>query len=133
MLWVMAGVVGLFTVAPGIDRAVSTSEIEAADGYAIPRAPDGQFYVAAQAGEAEVRFLVDAGTDGVLLSGDDAKRLKLDAGSAAHVVPILKVGPQELRNVPVRIAPNLPVSLLGRAFLARFASAEVRRDQLVLR
>lgn len=131
LLWVAAGLIGLATVAPRIDRAVTEPDVQV-EGFVIPRAPDGQFYIDARAGDVPVRFLVDNGIDEVLLTADDATRLGLDP-SGPLTLPTVAIGPAVLPDVTVRIAPDLPVSLIGRAFLSRTANAEIRRDRLVLR
>jgi len=137
LLWIAAGLIGLATVAPQIEQAVDGghSRAEAGGGYAIPRAGDGQFYVEGRAGDVAVRFLVDQGSDTVLLAGSDAARMGLAArpGFVPVTLPRLAVGPHELRDVQAIVAPDLPVSLLGRSFLDRLAAAEVQRDRMVLR
>ncbi len=134
-LWVAAGVVGLISVAPGIDRAVSDNvrTDEAVDGHAIDRSPDGQFYVNGQIGGTNVRFLVDPHADAVLIAGPDAERIGLPAGSANVTLDNLSVGPTRQQAVAAKVAPAMPVSVLGRAYLARLATADVRGDRLVLK
>ena len=134
LLWVAAGLIGLMTVAPEIDRVVAAADAEqVSGGFAIPRAPDGQFYVDGKAGETPVRFLIDSGTDAVLLSGWDAQRLGIAPEAGSVTLASLAIGPLEVREVTVQVAPDLPVSLLGRAFLSRHAAAEVLRDRMILR
>lgn len=136
LLWIVVGIVGLATVAPELDRAVSGTghEETVADGFAIPRAPDGQFYVDGRIGDVPVRFLIDPGADGVFIAGPDAERIGIDAGpDGAASLPRLTVGPTEVRDIPARIAPDMPVSLLGRAYLSRLADADVRGDRMILR
>lgn len=134
MSWIVAGLVGLVAVAPQIDRAASDPGSEAPEsGFAIPRAADGQFYIQGQVGDGQVRFLVDNGIGDVLLTADDAVRLGLDPAAGAVMLPRFAIGDTVVTNARARIAPDLPVSLIGRDFLARAAGAELRRDQLVLR
>ena len=134
-LWAAAGLIGLISVAPEMDRAVSDDvpAHEAVDGYAIERAPDGQFYVDGQIGGTNVRFLVDPEADAVLIAGPDAARIGLPAGNANVTLDSLTVGPTRQRAVAAQVAPAMPVSLLGRAYLSRLAAADVRGDRLILR
>ena len=134
-LWAAAGLIGLISVAPGIDRAVSNDvpANEAVDGYVIERAPDGQFYVDGQVGGTNVRFLVDPDADSVLIAGPDAERIGLPAGNTNVTLDSLSVGPTRQQAVAAQVAPAMPVSLLGRAYLARLAAAELRGDRLILR
>ncbi len=137
LLWIAAGLIGLVSVAPQIEEVVdaSASGAEAADGFSIPRAGDGQFYTEGRAGEITLRFLVDEGSDTVLLAGPDAARLGIAAGPGVEPVTIkrLAVGPHEFTDVQAVVAPDLPVSLLGRSFLDRLGGADVRGDRMVLR
>lgn len=136
LLWVLAGFAGLATVAPRLDEAIEPkSASEAASGFSIERAPDGQFYAEGAVGSVAVRLMVDQGADKVLLAKDDAERLGFEVkpGFTAITLPALSVGPHRLRDVEAVIAPDLPVSLLGRSFLARLSGVEVRRDRLTLR
>jgi len=132
---------------------------EVAPALAVSNAPhvmtvtasdDGGFYVMGQVNGAPVKFAIDTGANGVLLSPADAARagidpasLKFDAPSetangvgyvAAVTVRSLDVGPMKLANVPVAVdkAP-MSASLLGMAFLRRLDSFEVKGDQLTLK
>ncbi len=132
LLWVIAAVVGFATVAPNLERIADIrEEREAAGGFAIPRAPDGQFYVEGRIGDAPTRFLVDQGADSVILTAADAERLGISPGSSV-TLPSLAIGPVQAREVVATVSPDLPVSLLGRSFLGRVA-VDVRRDRMVLR
>lgn len=132
-LWVVAGLIGLATVAPGIDQVVSDATREQSlDGTLVPRAADGQFYFEAKAGDLTVRFLVDGGIDDIVLAGADAERAGLSAVAEPRLAE-LKLGSKQLSDVPVRVAPDLPVSLIGRSYLIRAAGADFPRDQMVLR
>lgn len=127
--------------------------------YAVAGAPhtltvtasaDGGFYVQGQVNGAPVRFAIDTGAGGVMLSPADAQRAgvdlsKLDFGSpeetangvgysAPYTAATLEVGPIRMTNVKVAIdkAP-MSSSLLGMDFLRRLESFEVHRDQLTLK
>jgi len=135
LLVAAAGLIGLLTVAPELERAVEGGRAEASEGHSLKRAPDGQFYTEGSAGGVPVRFLVDPGSDMVLIAGPDAARLGIarQEGFAPVTLPRLAVGPHELTQVRAVIAPDLPVSLLGRSFLDRLAAAEVDGDRMILR
>jgi aspartyl protease family protein len=127
--------------------------------YAAPATPrsmvitasdDGGFYVMGQVNGATVRFAIDTGANGVLLSPADAARVGLDVGGlqfaspaetangVGYLAPVtlaaLNVGGMKLANVPAAVnkAP-MSSSLLGMAFLRRLDSFEVHGDQLTLK
>ncbi len=134
-LWAAAGLIGLISVAPGIDRAVPNNvpANEGVDGFAIERAADGQFYVDGQVGGTNVRFLVDPDANAVLIAGPDAERIGLSAGNGSVTLDSLSVGPTRQRAIAAQVAPAMPVSILGRTYLDRLATADVRGDRLILR
>jgi len=138
--------------APGADRpfaaispikrggiGLSASELE--------RAPDGHFYANAQVNGATIRFMVDTGASVVMLTPGDAQRagiavpteraLAAGVGGTVAVAPVmidrLAIGAIEARSIQAAVADQLPVSLLGQNFLARFDSVEIRADRMVLR
>jgi aspartyl protease family protein len=130
---VAAGLVGLATFAPTIDEVLADSGAERPAGsLAIPRAPDGQFYFEARSGGTTIRFLVDSGIEDIVLSGEDATRAGLE-GAGPSRLSSLSVGTRELSQVPARVAPDLPVSLIGRSYLVRTAGAHFTRDEMLLR
>jgi aspartyl protease family protein len=115
----------------------------------LRRAADSHFYADAQVNGAAVRFLVDTGASGVVLTGGDARRAGIGAGdySARGIgaggevrlmpasVARLALGPIAADNVPAMVAEEgrLPVSLLGQSFLSRVGSVTIEGDTLVLR
>jgi aspartyl protease family protein len=116
----------------------------------ITAAGDGGFYVMGQVNGATVRFAIDTGANGVLLSPADAARAGVDmaslkftapgetANGVGYMAPVtlgsLDVGQIRLTGVPAAVdkAP-MSTSLLGMAFLKRLDSFEVKGDQLTLR
>jgi len=124
--------------------------------YAVSTAPqtltltasaDGHFYVMGQVNGAPVRFVVDTGASGIVLSPDDAKRAGIDATAlkftlpsetangvgygAVYTAPNLNVGPLKLTNVPMEVNQTpMSASLLGMTFLKRLDSIEVHGDQM---
>ena len=136
LLWAIAGLVGLVTVAPTLDKAIeSKASSPASGGFQIERSPDGQFYTDASAGQVAIRLMVDSGSDKVLLAGPDAERLGFptDQGFTNVTLAELAVGPHRVRNVAAVIAPDLPVSLLGQSFLSRLSHVDLERDRMLLR
>lgn len=136
LLWYAAGLVGLVSLTPALDQAAPALESStvAAGGFTIPRAPDGQFYTDVNIGQERVRMLVDPGASTVLLTPDDAARLAIDPGEGFTPVtlPTLALGPIGAASVEAVVAPDLPVSLLGRSFLDK-VSVSVDSEQMVLR
>jgi aspartyl protease family protein len=122
-----------------------------APNSAIIRASnDGGFYVMGQVNGAPIRFAIDTGANGVLLSPADAQRAGIDVASlkftspgetangvgytAPVTLPNLQVGQLKLANVPAAVDKTpMSTSLLGMAFLRRLDSFEVKGDQLTLR
>jgi len=116
----------------------------------ITASDDGGFYVMGSVNGTAVKFVIDTGANGVLLSPDDAARAGLDVGalkfsspaetangvgySAPVTLAALNVGDMKLANIPAAVnkAP-MSSSLLGMAFLRRLDSFEVRGDQLTLK
>ncbi len=134
MLGIAAGLIGLATFLPDLGSP-SPNPAAASAGYAVARAPDGQYYADGRAGGAALRFLVDPGSDRVLIAGADAERmgLRVGPGFTFIVLPRLSIGPHERADVAAVIAPDLPVSLLGRSFLSRLEGAAVEDGRMVLR
>jgi aspartyl protease family protein len=131
---IAAGLIGLATLVPDLDTPSSNPPADSG-GYAIARAPDGQYYTDGRTGGATLRFLVDPRSDRVLIAGADAKRmgLKVGPGFTPVILPRLAIGPHERTQVAATIAPDLPVSLLGRSFLSRLEGAAIEHGRMVLR
>jgi aspartyl protease family protein len=116
----------------------------------VTRSADGGFYILGQINGAPVRFVIDTGANGVLLSPDDAKRAGIDvdalkyaspaetANGVAFMAPIilpqLEVGEMKLASVTAAVnkAP-MSSSLLGMAFLRQLDSVEIHGDTLTLK
>jgi len=126
--------------------AVPTS----AHAMTVTAADDGGFYVMGEVNGKPMRFAIDTGANGVLLSPADAARAGIDvdalkfaspsetANGVGYTAPVtvdaLDVGQIRLSGVPASVnrAP-MSTSLLGMAFLKRLDSFEVKGDQLTLR
>ncbi|HEY1751656.1 MAG TPA: TIGR02281 family clan AA aspartic protease [Caulobacteraceae bacterium] len=116
----------------------------------VTASDDGGFYVMGQVNGAPVRFAIDTGANGVLLSPADAQRAHIDMASlkfaspsetangvgytAAVTLPSLQVGQLKLAGVRAAVDKTpMSTSLLGMAFLRRLDSFEVKGDQLTLK
>lgn len=114
----------------------------------IMRASNGLFYVSANVGSGEARFLVDTGASHVILSHADAKKairrsnrqntqnLITAAGAIAVdwvVLDKLVIEGQVLRQVEAAIPHrDVGISLLGQSALVQFSSVRIEGDQLSL-
>ena len=117
---------------------------------ALPRAPDGHYYVTAEVNGAAIDFLVDTGASDIVLSRADAARIGFDleklaflgsARTANGIVPIaysrlktIQLGPYLDQGVSVAInGGEMEKSLLGMSYLGLFGRIEIAQDQLILR
>ena len=109
----------------------------------------GHYYVTADIGQAEVRFLVDTGASMIALSADDAERIGLDpdnldyngvvqtANGTTRVAPItldeVRIGQLEVDRVEAIVSrAPMGISLLGMSFLSKLSRAEMSRGVLTL-
>jgi aspartyl protease family protein len=115
----------------------------------LPRAPDGHYHITLQVNGQPLRFVVDTGASGVVLTKQDAAKAGLDPDALGYI------GQAMTANGPVKTAPvrldhvalgpivdtNLPafvnggkmdVSLLGMTYLNRFERIEISGGKLVL-
>jgi aspartyl protease family protein len=122
------------------------SENPATEG--IRRASNGLFYVTANVGSGDARFIVDTGASHVILSHSDARKSitrsnrkktqdLMTAGGAIAVdwvvLDTLVIEGQVLRNVEAAIPQrDVGVSLLGQSALAQFSNVWIKGDQLTL-
>jgi aspartyl protease family protein len=131
LFWALAGIAGLAGLAPSLEPAAESRAVSAAPVLlTIPRAADGQFYAEAAIEGVRVRMMIDLGGDGVTLATDDARRIGIAPGSAG--VPHVALGRLAIDRAPVRIAPALPVSLIGGRYLARFGAVSIEGDRLTI-
>ena len=116
----------------------------------VTRSADGGFYILGSVGSAPVRFVIDTGANGVLLSPDDAKRAGIDvenlkfaspaetANGVGYMAPVtlpaMLVGQMKLSNVAAAVnqAP-MTSSLLGMAFLRQMDDVDIHGDTLTLK
>lgn len=113
----------------------------------IARADDGLFYAVARVNGRPVRFLIDTGSNVVMLTAADARRVGLGpeserlggsvatAGGTAAMgwarLASVELGGRRLSGVQAGIVRHgLPVSLLGQSMLARFTSITISGDRM---
>jgi aspartyl protease family protein len=118
-------------------------------GVAFARSADQHFHIDALVDGQAVRFLVDTGASGVVLTRADALRLGYaterlrftqtfeTANGVTHGMPIqlhqIRIGPIAFDDVPASINEgDLAQSLLGMRLLERL-SIEIKNDTLVIR
>ena len=160
-IWALVGSVLLlgYSFRGEAARAVERVRGELLPGYGVASgahtltltaSEDGGFYAMGSVNGATVRFAIDTGAGGIVLSPEDAKRMGLDLNAltfsapsetangvgywAPYTASTLTVGPIKFANVPVQInkAP-MSASLLGMSFLKRLDSFEVHGDQITLK
>ena len=115
----------------------------------IPRSYDGHYYLSLTINDANVRFMIDTGASGIVLTKKDAKRAGFDpdthnfydsantANGVVALAPItlgqISVGPFSDRRVPAVINDGeMDTSLLGMDYLERFNRIEILRGTLTL-
>ena len=132
------------------DRAVVVTDPNGVRTLTVARSSNGHFNIEASVDGKDVRFLVDTGATGTVLSEQDAARVGIAVDTLAFNRPVqtanglafeartrinrLEIGPFALRNVGVGVLRDdqLQTSLLGMNVLSRFASLKVEGDRLVL-
>lgn len=116
---------------------------------AVPRAPDGHYYLTLDVNGVPVRFVVDTGASQVVLTREDAERVGIDTGELAYLGRAMTAN-GEVRTAPVRLesigagpirddgfnawvnSGEMPESLLGMSYLQRFDSIQIADGQLLL-
>lgn len=114
------------------------------------RAADRQFWIDAEINGRPIRFLLDTGASGIVLTRQDALRLGFDpsnlsfeqifetANGTTRGAPIklgeLRIGPLVYEGVAAWVNEGeLRQSLLGMSLLARLSSVELKGDNLTIR
>jgi aspartyl protease family protein len=131
-------------------RVVEVTNPDGETELVIARRSDGHFHLDADVNGAPVRFLVDTGASGTVLTVADATRSGIDTDALAFNRPVqtangtayyaratlgsLEIGPWRLSDVPVGVMRDeaLGVSLLGMSTIDRFASWRIEGDRMVL-
>jgi aspartyl protease family protein len=116
----------------------------------LRRASDGHFHATLEVNGRPVRFMIDTGASGIVLSARDAVRVGLDpasltyGGRAQTANGLVQIAPVRLGTVQlgdftdtaVPAAVNsgaIDSSLLGMSYLDRFARIEIEGDTMTLR
>lgn len=116
---------------------------------AIPRSPDGHYYVTLEINGEPVRFMADTGATNIVLSMDDARRLGIERESllflgeamtangpvrtARVTLPEVQLGPFSDESVPAYVnEAEMDLSLLGMEYLGQY-HVELSRDRMILR
>lgn len=119
------------------------------NAVALRRERDGHFHATLDVNGQSVRFLVDTGATGMVLSRRDAQRAGLDVESLRFNLPSqtangviysapamlgrVRLGPFEDYGVQAMVnGGDLHVSLLGMSYLNRFARVTVQGDRMIL-
>jgi len=143
-------VIALTTEGTSHDRAVdSVQQQMTGRGLILKREWDGHFYADTQINGTTIRMLVDTGATGIALSRDDARRAGIgisigmpgvvgkgaDGDVHGEIVTLDRVslGGESAEGMPAIVLDGGDRSLLGQAFLSKFASVEMRGDTMILR
>ncbi len=120
-----------------------------AQTISLRRANDGHFHARLKVNGTEIRFMIDTGATGIVLSQQDAGRAGIDTDSLSYVIPsstangtVMGAGVVLDRielggfvDHAVRAVVNagdMQGSLLGMAYLDRFRSFSVEGDSFIL-
>ncbi|HEY0275556.1 MAG TPA: TIGR02281 family clan AA aspartic protease [Paenirhodobacter sp.] len=115
----------------------------------VPVGPDGHYYLTAEVNGVPVRFVVDTGASQIVLTRRDAERAGIDTRALAYVGQAntangtVATAPVRLKTVDLgpihdsdlRAVVNggeMDGSLMGMAYLTRFARVEFGGDRMVL-
>lgn len=137
---------GIGAAAPA-SVTIPGSPLGAGVPLAVTRDADGLFYVMASVDDRPVRFAVDTGASVVVLSGADAARVGIAGagfspgiatatGTAAMPVGrahSLRIGGRSFGPMPVTIAPQGNVSLIGESVLSRYREIRIQGNRMELR
>lgn len=115
----------------------------------LPREADGHYYLTAKINGVQIRFVVDTGATGIVLSQTDASRAGLSpdqlayihtantANGTVRIAPVIldsfDVGGLEDQNLRAYVNEGaLEGSLLGMSYLRRYEKIIITRDILRL-
>jgi aspartyl protease family protein len=115
----------------------------------LRRNENGHFYADVEVNGTPIHMLVDTGATGIALSREDARRAGIatsigmndvvgqGADGSVHgefvTVDRIALGPATAEQMPAMVLNSGGQSLLGQAFLAKFASVEIHGDTMTLR
>lgn len=116
---------------------------------AVPRQPDGHYYLTLRLNDTPIRMVVDTGATQMVLSRADAARAGL-APEELNFVGVANTANGQVRTAPVRIdtvrlgdvtdtnvaasvnGGDLNISLLGMTYLEKWGRIEISGGELVL-
>ena len=119
------------------------------DTIELRRGSDGHFHATVEVNGTPVRFLVDTGASGIVLSRRDAEKVGLDPGGLAYLgtaqtangrvatagvrLGLVRLGTFTDTGVPASVTEGgLDTSLLGMSYLDRFANIAISGDVMTL-
>ncbi|WP_135449113.1 MULTISPECIES: retropepsin-like aspartic protease family protein [Tabrizicola] len=152
MAWglIFVGIVAGYGLWSDIRRDIlPMQEVTQTGSVVVPRAPDGHYYLTLTINGTPIRFMVDTGASGMVLSDRDAERLGIapdslmflgQANTANGVVrtarvtlPIVELGPFRHQDFRAFVTEGvLEQSLLGMDYLGQFRM-EFADGKLILR
>ena len=148
---IFVGVVAAFGLWGDIRQTAQPQQLvmEDAGRIEVPRGPDGHYYLMLDINGTPVRFVVDTGATGMVLTQDDAARIGLTeddmifyseamtANGPVRTAPVrledVALGPFHGRDVRAFVNEGeMSKSLLGMEYLNRFARLEINGGRLIL-
>ena len=119
------------------------------DTIELRRGSDGHFNATLEVNGVPVRFMVDTGASGIVLSRRDAEKIGLDPGGLAYLgtaqtangrvatagvrLGLVRLGGFTDTGVPASVTEgDLGTSLLGMSYLDRFANIAISGDVMTL-
>ncbi|UWR23842.1 TIGR02281 family clan AA aspartic protease [Sulfitobacter sp. S190] len=153
MIWgfIFLGVVAAYGLWNDIERTTMRNQIsQIGQGQiAVPRQPDGHYYLTLSLNDTPVRFVVDTGASEMVLTRADAARAGLDPDSLNYI-GVANTANGQVRTAPVSIGTvrlgdvtdtnvrasvnsgDMNGSLLGMGYLERWGRIEIANGELVL-
>ncbi len=151
--WVLIffGVIAVIGLWNDISNTIRPTQAVFADQgrIEVPQARDGHYYVTLGIDGTPVRFVIDTGASGMVLSREDARRVGLDIANLAYtqraatangdvrtapvVLDRVALGPFVDRGVRASVNDaDMFGSLLGMSYLRRWRKIEISGGSLVL-
>jgi aspartyl protease family protein len=125
-------------------------QVKKNDEIVVKRAQDGHYYLFGQINDNRIKFMVDTGASGVVVSKEVAKKVGIDINNlkfnyisytangevrtARFAVAKFKVGNLVLYNFSIEVTEGeLGISLLGMSFLEKLEYYKFDNDELYLK